>query len=222
MANEVIFRFRTGQTCGFLVFNRNGQVWRTDTNVFENYASANYANYPTSAVGQGTSSPYYVGNFPSAIPAGVYSISAFQQIGGSPAETDPVVATGDFQWNGTAEFPLSDLCTSGQAALISPVKVYRGEQILHFPFKMVSSADHITPFVSGVVSGQVSRDGGAFGALQSGAFTEIGLGWYQTTLTSGDLLGNTVALVFTANGISGGQADQRDFGFILQKVSGSF
>ncbi len=39
-------------------------------------------------------------------------------------------------------------------------------------------------------------------------------------LTSGDLNANTVALVFTANGISGGTADQRDFAYILQRVSG--
>ncbi len=117
---------------------------------------------------------------------------------------------------------LNDLATSGQLSLVSPVKIFRGEQILKFPFKLVSSIDHATSFTSGVCSGQISRDGGTFGALQSGAFSEVGLGWYYVqALTSGDLLANTASLVFTANGISGGTSDQRDFGFILQKSSGS-
>jgi hypothetical protein len=92
--------------------------------------------------------------------------------------------------------------------------------VTNFPFKMVSSLDHVTPFVSGVVSGQISKDGGAFGPLASGIINEIGLGWYRTTLVSGDLLCNTAALSFSAVGISGGTADQRDFSLVLQRTSG--
>ena len=144
-----------------------------------------------------------------------------QQLAGTPAQTDPTIGVGDYNWNGSQVVPLSDLATSGQIGQIAPLKIYRGQQILNFPFRMVSSADHVTPFVSGVVSGQISRDGGAFGVLQSGAISEIGLGFYKTTLTSGDLTANTVALTFSANGISGGTADTRDFSMVLQRSSGS-
>jgi hypothetical protein len=129
---------------------------------------------------------------------------------------------GDLEWNGTYVTPLSDLATSGQLGQIGPLRIARGTMLQNFQFKLVSSADHLTAFTSGVVSGQIARDGGTtFGPLQSGSFFEIGLGWYGlSALTSGDLLANTAALVITANGISGGTSDQRDFAFVLQRTSG--
>ena len=221
MAGEIQFSYSSGRTCYFLVRNRIGQVWSTNTSSFGTYATASYADYVISTTEQGSASGFYAGTFPSAIIPGVYSIVVKQQITGSPAETDLTVAVGDYQWNGTVTLPLSALATSGQLGQIGPIKIYRGEMVQNFPFKMVSAADHFTPFTSGVISGQISRDGGAFGALQSGAFTEIGKGWYSLlALTSGDLLANTVALTFSANGISGGAADQRDLALILQRTSG--
>lgn len=219
MAAELQFSFMAGRTCYVLVRNRIGQIWNGSS--FEAYATANYANYVISATQQGTASAFYVATFPSAIVPGVYSIVGKEQIAGSPAETDPTVATGEEQWNGTVTLPLSDLATSGQMGQLLPIKVYRGQQILNFPFKLVSSVDHITPFTSGVVSGQISRDGGIFGALQSGAFSEIGLGYYSLqAFTSGDLLANTVAITFTAAGISGGLSDPRDIVILTQRTSG--
>lgn len=211
----------TGKTIYAQIRNRIGQIWNTSTVAFEAYLTANIANYAISATEQG-SSGYYIATFPSAITAGVYSVILRQQIGGSVAESDPNSASGDLQWNGTVTMPLSDTATSGQIGQIAPIRLARGTMIQNFPFKLVSAADHITPFTSGVVSGQISRDGGGtFGALQSGAFTETGLGWYTLqALTSGDLLANTAALVFTANGISGGASDPRDIALVLQRVSG--
>lgn len=135
------------------------------------------------------------------------------------------MATGDIHWNGTALVPLSNLATSGQVGSHLPTKIYRGQMVQRFKFKLVSSVDHVTPFVSGVLSGQIHRDGAAsFAGLQSGlavaGYAELGNGWYQCTLTSGDLLGDSAALMFSAVGISGGAADQRDFWLNLQKVSG--
>lgn len=221
MAGELQFSLSAGKTCYFLIRSRTGTIWNTAGGAFEAYATANYTDYDVSASEQGTASGFYVGTFPTAIPAGIYSVVAKQQLGASPAEGDPTVATGDYHWSGTATVPLSDLTTSGQVGQIGPVKIARGTMVQNFKFKMVSSTDHVTPFVSGVVSGQINRDAGAFGALQSGAFTEEGNGWYRLqALTSGDLLCNTASLLFTAVGISGGQADQRDFSLVLQRVSG--
>lgn len=222
MAGEIQAPFSAGKTVYAQIRNRVGQIWNTSggTGAFETYSTAQISVYAISLTEQGTASAYYTGNMPAAIPAGLYNIVAKEQKGGSVAETDPVVAAGTEQWNGTVLLPLSDLATSGQLGQIGPVRLARGIAVSGFPFKLVSATDHITPFTSGVVSGQISRDGGSFGALQSGAFTELGLGWYKTNLTSGDLLATTVALVFTANGVSGGSADQRDFSLIMQRTSG--
>lgn len=158
---------------------------------------------------------------PATITAGVYSVVAMSRLGGSPAETDTPIQSGDLQWNGSAAASISDTATSGQVALITPLKMARSYMITNFPIPLVSSADGVTPFTSGVVSGQISRDGGSFGALQSGAFTEVGLGWYKlSALTSGDLAAGTVALHFTANGISGGSANPYKVALVLQRSSG--
>lgn len=211
----------SGGTMYVLIRDRIGRVWNTSSQSMENYQTANYANYTVSATEQGSASAYYVATFPAAIPPGVYSITMHQQQGGSPAETDRRVAMNDYQWGGSATLPLSDLVTSGQLSQIGPIRIAKGVMIQNFPIYLKSSADHVTPFTSGVVSGQISRDGGAFGALQSGGVLEVGLGWYKVPLTSGDLNANTVALLFTANGISGGSSDPLPLGVVTQRVSGS-
>lgn len=222
MANEIQVTYSSAKVVYYLIFNRTGQVWNTSSLAFEVYQTVNYTDYDVSMTELGSASKVYAGTFPSTISAGVYGVVLKERIGGSVAESDPVVDAGDYQWGGSATLPLSDLATSGQIGQIGPLRPAYGVMLAPFPFKMVSSADHITPFTSGVISGQISRDGGNFGPLQSGAFTEVGLGHYKLqSLTSGDMLGNAISLVFTGVGVSGGTADQRDFVFLTQKVSGS-
>lgn len=221
MASEIQFSYQASKTCYVLIRNRVGQVWSTLSSAFETYVTANYADYDVSATQQGTASAFYAASMPSAITAGVFSITAKEQVGGSPAETDATIAAGDLQWNGTVTLPLADLATSGQLGLVAPIRLARGTMIQNFPIYLRSSVDHVTPLTSGVVSGQIARDGGSFGALQSGAFTEVGLGFYNlSALTSGDLLANTVKVLFTATGISGGASDPLPFSFVLQRTSG--
>ncbi len=220
MVAAVQFSYQTGATTYFLIRNASALVWNTNTVAFETFDQANYLDYAIAAVEQSPSG-FYAGTFPSTISAGVYSIVVKNQVDVAPLITDPGIANGDLQWNGASTASLADVATSGQLAQVSPQKIYRGEMVQNFPFKLVSSADHITPFTSGNVSGQISRDGSIFGPLQSGAYTEMGKGWFALqALTSGDLLANTVALVFTATGISGGTSDQRDFSFLLNRTSG--
>lgn len=219
MANEVQFSFAAGRTAYFVVRNQtSGYVWNGTT--FEAFTSGNWATYDIAAVEQGISA-FYAGNFPSTIAAGVYSVISKEQLGGSPVQTDPTIAVGDFNWNGSIAVPLSDLATSGQVGQIAPIRLAKGVAISGFMFPMVSSADHVTNFTSGVISGQISRNGGSFGALQSGTITEVGNSYYKVNLTSGDLNADTIALFFTGVGISGGTADQRNLSMILQRVSGS-
>lgn len=222
MAGEIQASFAAGKTTYSQIRSRTGTIWNTSggTGAFEVYATANISSYAVSLSEQGSASAFYIGTFPPAIPAGIFSVLIKQQIGGSVAESDPTVAVGDLQWNGSVTLPISDLSTSGQVGQMNPLRVARGTQVLNFPFKLVSSADHVSAFTSGVVSGQISRDGGSFGPLQSGTIAEVGLGWYKTTLTSGDLLANTVALTLTAVGISGGSADAKDYALVLQRTSG--
>lgn len=209
--NEVHFNYASGKTTYFVIRNSVGLIWNGVA--FEAYDALNWTDYDVAAVEQGNSG-FYTGNFPSAIPAGVYSVVAKEQLGGSPAENDLTIAVGELQWGGSDVVPLSSLAVSGQA---SAIRMTRGHAVNNFGIKLVSSADHVTPFTSGVVSGQIARDGGNFTVLQSGAFTEIGLGWYNLlALTSGDLLANTAKLVFTATGVSGGQSDQRDLFLVMQ------
>lgn len=224
MAGELQFNGpATGATCYCLIRDRIGRIWSTSggTGGFDTYGVAgyDYGDYAIDATEQGSSN-YYTADVPAAVPAGVYAISAHQQTGASPAQTDRAVGAGDLQWNGTVTLPLSDLATSGQLGLVAPVRLARGVAISGFPLYLKSAADHVTPFTSGVVSGQISRDGGSFGALQSGVFTEVGLGFYKVNLTSGDLNATTAALLFTANGVSGGASDPLPIGLVLQKVSG--
>lgn len=221
MANEIEVSYLTAKTVYSLVRNSVGQIWNGAT--FEAYATANYANYVVQMTEQGTASAFYTGTFPPAIGAGVYNIVAHVQIGGAPLETDPTVGAGDLEWSGTIVLPLSNLATSGQVASNGPVKIYRGEMVTNFLFPLVSSADHITPLTSGICSGQVVRDNGSWTALQSGSFTEVGLGMYRVNLTSGDLLANTAALLFNATSVNGSTSDPRYFTLVLQNsvLSGS-
>ncbi len=223
MSAEIQFRGPgTGRTCYALIRNRIGQIWSVSggTGGFDTYLVGSYTDYAISATEQGGSN-YYAASMPTAIPAGVYAVEAHQQLAGTAAQTDPGIAAGDLQWNGAVTLPLSDLATSGQVGMGFPLRLARGTMILNFPIYLKSAADHITPFVSGILSGQIARDGGAFGPLQSGVFTEIGLGYYNLlALTSGDLLANTVKLLFTGDGISGGTSDPLPLSFILQRTSG--
>lgn len=223
MSGEVQISYQTGQTLYFVTRDGQGRPWSTSggTGGFDTYLTASFPQYAISMSEQGVAGAYYVGSFPVNIPAGDYSVVAKQQAGGSPLETDRTVGNANVHWDGSQMIPLSSLANSGVLSQIVPLRIARGTMVKPFPFKLVSDLDNKTPFTSGVVSGQISRDGGPFGPLQSGAFTETGLGWYSLqALTSGDLNANSCALVFTANGVSGGQAAQRDFGFVLQRSSG--
>lgn len=222
MSSEVILRGpSTGSTLYFRILGSGNSVWSTSggTGAFEGYNSANWTSYAVNLSEQGNSN-IYAGNFPAAVPAGYFNIDARKQVGGSPAESDVNVGTGDVQWNGSKTVPLADLTTSGQLANVGPIRLTRGEAISGFPVYFKSAADHVTPLTSGVCSGQVSRNGGAFVALQSGNFSEIGQGFYSVNLTSGDLNATTVALLFTATKVSGGPADPVPMAFVMQRTSG--
>lgn len=214
----------TGPGAGSVVYatihGSGNSVWSTVGNAFEAFTSGNFANYDVSLAEQGVSN-FFVGDMPSTVPAGVYDVVARRQATGTPLQTDQPVAGGQVEWNGTKSVPLSDLGTSGQLARMLPPRLTRGEMILNFPISLVSDADNKSPFTSGTVSGQIRKDGGAWTALQSGAFTERGLGSYDLqALTSGDTNARAISLYFTAAGQGGGNAVPLRLSFLTQTNSG--
>jgi hypothetical protein len=216
MPGELQFSFTTGSQTYCLIRNGNGLVWNTSALVPETYLTANYQQYVVAVAEQGTSF-YFVGGFPPYAPSGFYSVVAKQRLGATPAESDPTIAAGNLQWNGSSVIAFAGILSSGSFSPMIPFKLNRRQMVKNFPLKFVSSTDHVTPFYSGVISGQITRDGGGFRALQSGGFTELGMGRYSLqALTSGDLDAKTVGVKFTAVGVSGGLADDLDFGFVLQ------
>lgn len=100
MANEIQFVANAGITAYALIRDQDGDIW--DGSNFVPYVTANLGTYAVYATEQGTASGYYSCNFPS-VSADLYNITAHQRIGVTPAETDIIVASGTFYWDGTRQ-----------------------------------------------------------------------------------------------------------------------
>lgn len=88
-----------------VINNASGQRWNgTAFEVFNGANWSNYVNALTEDRYSGVGSGYYKGAFPSAIVAGRYTFTFYQQQGGSPAFGDPTIGSGGpMYWTGTAE-----------------------------------------------------------------------------------------------------------------------
>lgn len=100
MAGELQAPYLTGRTVYAVVRNAVGEAWNTDSEAFEAYQTANYADYAIALTEQGTAGQVYAGDMPAAA-AGVYGVTVHDQAGGSPAEGDLVVGAGSVEWDGT-------------------------------------------------------------------------------------------------------------------------
>jgi hypothetical protein len=108
----------TGKTVVFLIRNASAQIWNTATLAFEAYNSTNIANYGTASTEQGTSSGFYVGNFPTGITTpGTYFIIAKLQAGGSLVEADISIGWQNFQWGGSSILDTAAILTQDVDAL---------------------------------------------------------------------------------------------------------
>lgn len=102
MAGEIQATYTTGSTLYAQVRNSVGQIWNTASSVFQAYVTANIADYDVAMTEQGTASGFYSGTFPTGITtAGTYPVTVYRRVGGSPAETDLVVAAGNIEWSGS-------------------------------------------------------------------------------------------------------------------------
>lgn len=112
------FNHITGKTCYVLIRDPNNllKIWNGAS--FVTYVTANLATYAILAAEQGTASGFYTYTVP-ALPAGIYEVSAFERIGGSPAETDTPAAEGDLVWNGSAILHTTQLTPDGLDSVLA-------------------------------------------------------------------------------------------------------
>lgn len=94
------------------------------------------------------------------------------------------------------------------ADLIIPKK---NTALADIEFLMVDSADHVTPKTGATVTGTVSIDGGAFGAV-AGTIAEVGSGIYQLDAAAADMNGASLTFKFAATGA--------DTTFVVVRTSG--
>lgn len=116
MADEIAFTHLQG-IAGLNLYARlrdtNNKFWTAGG--FVTFNEDNWATYviPLTSRGAGL----YLGNFPSGVAAGVYSLDSYQQVTGGPVKppTDLYLGAsrGPIQWNGTIEIPLSTLAVPG-------------------------------------------------------------------------------------------------------------
>jgi hypothetical protein len=200
MANELGNSSSTGKTVYYLIRNSVNQIWNGAS--FEAYLTAHYATYVVAATEQGTASGFYTANMPGAV-TGIYAIIAKQQVGGSPAETDTDVGTGNAYWDGTNLVMISlptnmsslSISTSGRIEVQSGYT--KNTAYNNFSILMVSSTDHVTPKTGLTVASQRSIDGGAF-VNTTNSVTELGSGVYLLNLSAADLNGDSIMLKFSA------------------------
>lgn len=107
---------------------------------------------------------------------------------------------------GMTALPNAAAAASGGLPTVDTANAVKTQYPLHkntaytnFMIFMVLSSDHITPATGKTVSGTVSLDGAAFGALTN-SISEVASGWYKVNLAAGDLNGTEIALKFTASG----------------------
>jgi hypothetical protein len=94
--------------------NSAGNIWNGSS--FVAWNSANWATY-AQAMSEQSSSGFYTVAFPSAITAGKYTFSIYQQIGGSAAIGDQPYGSDSIFWDGTNEVDQQSL-TAGQASSV--------------------------------------------------------------------------------------------------------
>lgn len=104
--------FSTGATLYAIIHNPNGQVWRYDTNVWENYNPAHWAQYAVPLTEQG-SSGYYKATYPAAISNVLTTEVIYGQGGGSPV-------VGDAPPQGIAQTQGANLAAVGGDASAAP------------------------------------------------------------------------------------------------------
>lgn len=116
MSKELFTTSTTGTVVYAQVINPiNGTFFRTDFSGFEAYTTANLAHYAV-AMTEASASGMYFGNFTGSTPpnTGRYKVIFRHRVGGSPAESDPIVgSTQDLSWDANVTAMMPDLVVVG-------------------------------------------------------------------------------------------------------------
>ncbi len=173
MANEIgIQHTQTGKTLYMLIRDLAQQVWDDAGNAFVAYVTANLDLYDVISTGeQGTASRFYPFDFPSAIPAGLFNVFIFDRVGGSPAETDPIVSVLTIHWDATAEVLPFDLRND----LIDTIKV---ESLMEATLAFIAGEHELVDLGGGLKRLDFKKQDGATNKLQV-TYDQIG----QWTIT---------------------------------------
>jgi hypothetical protein len=101
MADEIQALDDPGQVVYAVVLGSGVTVWSVSAGAFVTVVPGGRPNYAV-AMPESSLGGLYVGDFPAAIPAGIYSVIAYRQLGVDPAEDDlPIAQQGDFGWSGS-------------------------------------------------------------------------------------------------------------------------
>jgi len=136
MANEIRICYPSGQTLYFIIRNAAGDAWDTVGAAFEDWnAMGDYDVAMTDETGS-----FYQANFIAAVPAGAYIVQIFLQVGGSPADADPLLGSMDVYWDGTnmlteTEYALQ-VNTIAEMAASAPPLAPTAAQIWNFIYRL--------------------------------------------------------------------------------------
>ena len=156
MAGEIQAAYTTGQTLYALVWDSTSQVW--NGSAFAAYSAGSYASYPVTMTESGASG-HYAGTFPAAA-AGTYSVEVRLRAGGSPAQSDAVVAAGTIPWTGTAV-----LTPATAAQVLAAFQAWAVETGFTFADAMKA--------LSAALVGDVTGDGTAYKAAANTGTTRL-------------------------------------------------
>lgn len=183
MAGEIQADYPTGATLYAQVRTATGTVWNTVGLAFEAYLTANIADYDIAMAEQGTASGYYAGDFPT-IAGGIYNVVVKSRVGGSPAESDPTVASGFIEWSGTAVVSqtgdsfarLGDPAGVSVSADVAAVKADTGNLVTRITSTLFSGITSLASWL-GAIAGKTA-DAGTQTEIRA---TTAGAGYTVTT-----------------------------------------
>jgi len=103
MANEIHIDYPSGNTLYAVVRNSAAQVWYPAAQAFEDWGTSGHHADDYDITLTDKDGDRYVGDFDANISAGRYTIQAFLQDGGNPADSDGVIGSGEIIWRGSGE-----------------------------------------------------------------------------------------------------------------------
>jgi len=127
MSDEITHNAPTGLTLYACRYQPNGDVFLTDGATDEVWGTAGRdADDYDVAMTEEDGSGHYKGDFDTSTNitgAAAYPVTVYRQLGGSPADSDPALAQGIMNWDGTAELNFVTLDVSIAAVSIAQLAI---------------------------------------------------------------------------------------------------